>query len=139
MVNRTIESRLCCVALGLAAMIATPAFAGKDTPEGMMAIAKQEGVASVSDMQTAANEVNALYTRVATDKVFAAKLLDAIQKNDRVAITAALKSVMTKSTITLGKINPDFHVEMSLIVGKYKFSSCFSSDGSCDGHNVTLG
>ena len=136
MLNRKIESRLGCFALGLAA---AHAFAGKDTPEGMMSIAKQEGVVSVADMQTAASDINAFYTRVATDKAYAGKLLDAIQKSDKAGIITALQSVMTKSTVTVGKINPDFHVDISITVGKSRFSYCFSSDHSCDGHNVTLG
>lgn len=137
--SKRIECHLRRLAVCLIALAATPAFAGKDTPEGMMGVVQQEGVPSASDMQAAASEMNAFYSRLATDKAYAAQLLAAIQKNDRAGITTLLKAAMSKTTITLGKVNPDFHVDMSLSIGHYKWSSCFSSDHSCDGHNVTLG
>ena len=87
-----------------------------------MGVVQQEGVPSASDMQAAASEMNAFYSRLATDKAYAAQLLAAIQKNDRAGITTLLKAAMSKTTITLGKVNPHFHVDMSLSIGHYKWS-----------------
>lgn len=112
-----------------------------DTPEGMMAVAK-EGLATTRDATAALNDLTTLLNRLSTDKGYATKLLDAVKKGDSNAVTSVLKETMTRSDFTVRNIKYDFHIEMHLYTNKShqgEFTFCISSDNSCDGHNITLG
>jgi hypothetical protein len=109
-----------------------------DTPEGMMAIGK-EGQAGTREATAALNDITALTNRMSSDKAYATKLLAAIQKNDSASVTSILKETMTRSEFTVRNIKSDFHFEIDIKTSTLHFHACFSSDHSCDGHNVVLG
>lgn len=134
-------SRIAAIPLTIAAMtlVGASAYAGPgDTPEKMMAVAK-EGMAQSADAVTAANQINAMLNRLATDKAYATKVLEAVKKKDANAIGQLLRVMMPRGEVTVGNIASDFHFSWKVRFNSYEFRGCISSDGSCEGHNVTLG
>lgn len=109
-----------------------------DTPEGMMAVAK-EGLEAAKDQAVAINDFTAFANRLSSDKAYATKLLEAIRKEDSDAVTSVLKETITRSRFTVRNIKSDFHFELHIQFNSYHGSACISSDHSCSGHNVTLG
>ena len=89
---------------------------GKDTVESVMAMGK-EGVSQADATMAYAKAAQGFSNKIATDKVFAGKLLAAIQKSDAAAIATMAKEGGMPGTITVSKIVPDFHFELS--VGHY--------------------
>lgn len=135
--NRTIRA----LALAAATLlwIAPLSHAGtKDTPELMMSVAP-EGTQVTADALTASSEMSAFYKRLSSDKDYAAKLLGAIQKSDAAGIVSIMKQTMPRSDIAIQKINPDFHFDFTVHVGKSTYKGCASSDHSCEGHNIIWG
>ena len=110
-----------------------------DTPDRMMAVGK-EGLAAAKEVTAALNDITALTNRLSTDRAYATKLLDAVKKGDTTAVKSVLKETMTRSEFTVHDIKSDFHWEFTIHTSPTSgYRGCFSSDGSCEGHNVTLG
>ena len=110
-----------------------------DTPDRMMAVGK-EGLSAAKEVTAALNDITALTNRLSTDRAYATKLLDAVKKGDTTAVKSVLKETMTRSEFTVHDIKSDFHWEFTIHTSPTSgYRGCFSSDNSCEGHNVTLG
>ena len=97
----------CLLVLGML-VLATQAYAGNDTVEGLMSAAK-EGAANSAALLSAATEANNFQNRLATDKDYAAKILEAVKKKDQNQISTMIRQVVNKNQVTLQGFNADFY------------------------------
>lgn len=126
----------CLLFLGML-VLATQVFAGDDTVEGLMNAAK-EGAANSAALLSVAVDANNFQTRLATDKDYAAKMLDAALKKDSNQITTLIRQVVTRNQVTLNGFNADFYIFFTTdfkILG-HKCTICIDTRGLECSHDV---
>jgi hypothetical protein len=127
---------VCCIATILM-ISAGAALAGKDTPDIVMNTYKV-GTPDTADLLAVSSEANSFVNRIASDKTYATKLLEAIQKNNVSAIVSIIKETAPRSTVQVLKINPDFTIAAEFQIRKYKVVVCASSELNCNGAHFLL-
>lgn len=124
-----------CYVLTLSLLIITSrtAQAGKgDTPDTLMTTYKA-GAADTADLLAVSGEANSFVNRIASDKTYATKLLEAIQKNNTTAIVSIVKETAPRSTVQVQKIDPDFTIAVEFTIRGHHVVVCGSSENKCDG------
>lgn len=112
--------------------------AGKnDTPEGVMSAARQ-GVVESADIFTVVNEANSFLNRLASDRAYATKFLESIQKNDPSGVVSVVKQTAPRSQVSINQLRPDFLVIVSFKVKTHDVTACLSSESSCSGRAVSV-
>lgn len=113
-------------------------LAGKnDTPEGVVNAAKQ-GVTESADIFTAVNESNSFLNRLASDRAYATKFLESIQKNDPSGVVLVVKQTAPRSQVSINQLRPDFLVIVSFKVKTRDVTLCLSSENGCSGRAVSV-
>lgn len=129
----------CAIVSAFTIFMTTAAQAGKeDTPE-LLASTVKAGVSDSADLLTLVSEANAFVNRASSDKTYAAKLLEAVKKNDPNAVASVVKEVAPKSTVTIQKINPDFFLTSVFTIKKHTVIVCVDTDNAnCFGSHFSL-
>lgn len=98
----------CLLFLGML-VVSTQVYAGDDTVEGLMNAAK-EGAGNSAALLSVATDANNFQTRLASDKDYAAKILDAALKKDQNQISTLIRQVITRNQVALNGFNADFYI-----------------------------
>jgi hypothetical protein len=129
-----------CVLL-LLACVPTTAVAGNvpDTPEKLMA----KGRAFASQEQAAARLMDRLFTSLASQRSFAAALIDGAQKGDKDALAKVIASKLgvTPSQVTVEEVDRDILIRGTIkLKGGTVISYCVDTEGKrCGGHGFSVG
>jgi hypothetical protein len=111
--------------------------AGNDTPDTVQS-AFRFGSAETSDLFSLTNEVNNFVTRVASDRGYATRLLDAIRNNNVAGIISVVKETAPRSSVSIESLTPDFSVRIRFTNKAHHITVCSSSQNACNGSAVSV-
>ena len=112
--------------------------AGKnDTPEKVMIVAKQGSIES-ADIFVAVHEANSFLNRLSTDRAYAAKFLEAVQKNDPAVVVSVVKQTAPRCQVFVPQLKPDLFAIVEFKIKGRNVTVCLSGENACSGHAATV-
>lgn len=112
--------------------------AGKnDTPERVMIVAKQGSLES-ADTFVAVHEANSFLNRLSTDRAYAAKFLESVQKNDPALVVSVVKQTAPRCHVSVSQLKSDFHTIIEFKIKARNVTVCLSGENACSGQPSTV-
>ena len=108
-----------------------------DKPEVVMQLAK-EGTVLSNNIAVLTQEANNFLNRLSTDKVYAARLLDAVGRNDQAGVLAVMKETLPRGIVSDLRMNSGFEFAFSVGNGTRKVYVCISTSGACHGKRASV-
>ncbi len=114
-------------------LISSVTRAGKiDTTEQVKTLAKQGSIES-ADIFVVVHEANSFLNRLSSDTSYAAKFLEAVQKNDSAAVVSIVKQTAPRCQISISQLRPDFLATLEFKIKSRNVTVCLSAENSCSG------
>jgi len=112
--------------------------AGKtDTPERVIIVAKQGSIES-ADIFVAVHEANSFLNRLSTDRAYAGKFLEAVQKNDPGVVVSVVKQTAPRCQVFVPQLKPDFFAIVEFKIKTRNVTVCLSGENACSGQPATV-
>ena len=107
------------------------------TPEEVMTVAKQGSIES-ADIFVVVNEANSFLNRLSSDKSYATKFLEAVQKNDPATVVSIVKQTAPRCQVSVPQLKPDFFAVVDFKIKARTVTVCLSGENTCAGHASTV-
>jgi hypothetical protein len=110
-----------------------------DNPEVVMQLAK-EGTLLSNNIAVLTQEANNFLNRLSTDRVYAARLLDAVSRNDQAGVLAVMKETLPRGIVSDLRMHSGFEFSFSVSNGAApkKVQVCVSSSSACGGKRALV-
>ena len=107
------------------------------TPEEVMSVAKQGSIES-ADIFIVVNEANSFLNRLSSDKSYATKFLEAVQKNDSATVVSIVKQTAPRCQIAVSQLKSNFFAVVTFKIKARNATVCVSGENTCSGNFASV-
>jgi citrate lyase gamma subunit len=107
------------------------------TPEEVMTVAKQGSIES-ADIFIVVNEANSFLNRLSSDKSYATKFQEAIEKNDSATVVSIVKQTAPRCQVSVAQLKAIFFAVVDFKIKTRIVTVCLSGENTCAGHASTV-
>lgn len=102
-----------------------------------MTVAKQ-GSIEAADLFVVVHEANSFLTRLSSDRSYALKFLEAVQKNNLIEVSSVVKQTAPRCQVSVSQLRRDFFAIVHFKIKDRNASVCVSSENLCAGQASTI-